>query len=135
MSGMWMSSNVRTILVSRNHNNQLFINEVDPSDVPQIEQVHEEDIFLHPLLIAIQNSLMFGIDYPMDLVEEKNKLSDEEFKNLETCSDTTNCAICMENKKSNIKLKCNHIFCKSCIKKWLTQQSNTCPNCRLEILN
>ena len=133
MSGMWMSSNVRTILVSRNHNNQLFINEVDPSDVPQIEQVHEEDIFLHPLLIAIQNSLMFGIDYPMDLVEEKNKLSDEEFKNLETCSDTTNCAICMENKKSNIKLKCNHIFCKSCIKKWLTEKSNTCPNCRIEI--
>jgi len=130
-----MSSNVRTILVSRNHNNQLFINEVDPSDIPQIEQVQEEDIFLHPLLIAISNSLMFGIDYPMDLEEEKNKLSDEEFKNLETCSDTTNCAICMENKKSNIKLKCNHIFCKSCIKKWLTQQSNTCPNCRLEILN
>tara|TARA_R110002072_G_scaffold7227_8_gene39581 strand:+ start:1089 stop:1481 length:393 start_codon:yes stop_codon:yes gene_type:complete len=130
MSGMWMSSNVRTIVVTRNENNQLSVNEVDPADVPQIQQ---EDVFLHPLLIAMSHSLMFGLDYPIDLEEEKNKLTEDEFKNLETRGDVTNCAICMENKKLNIKLKCNHIFCKGCIKKWLTEKSNTCPNCRTEI--
>ena len=127
---MWMSSNVRTIIVTRNENNQVSINEVDSADVPQIER---EDIFLHPLLIAISHSLIFGLDYPDNLEEEKNKLTDDEFKNLETCENITNCAICMENKRSNIKLKCNHIFCKNCIKKWLTEKSNTCPNCRTEI--
>jgi hypothetical protein len=130
MSSMWMSSNVRTIVVTRNENNQLSVNEVDLEDVPQIQQ---EDVFMHPLLIAMSHSLMLGLDYPFDLEEEKNKLSEDEFKNLETCSDVTNCAICMENKKLNIKLKCNHIFCKGCIKKWLTEKSNTCPNCRTEI--
>lgn len=130
MSGMWMSSNVRTIVVSRNENNQLFVNEIDPTDIPQIRQ---EDVFLHPLLIAMSHSLMLGLDYPMDLEEEKNKLTEDEFKNLETLCDITNCAICMENKKLNIKLKCNHVFCKGCIKKWLTEKSNTCPNCRTEI--
>tara|TARA_B100001758_G_scaffold105103_1_gene89974 strand:+ start:6193 stop:6573 length:381 start_codon:yes stop_codon:yes gene_type:complete len=126
-----MSSNVRTLLVTRDEHNQLSVNEVDIADVPQFEQ--QEEAFLHPLLIAMSHSLMLGLDYPMDLEEEKNKLTEVEFKNLETCGDITNCAICMENKKLNIKLKCNHIFCKGCIKKWLTEKSNTCPNCRTEI--
>ena len=130
MSGMWMSSNVRTMVITRNENNQLSVNEVDPANVLQIQQ---EDVFFHPLLIAMSHSLMLGLDYPIDLEEEKNKLTEDEFKNLETCGDVTNCAICMENKKLNIKLKCNHIFCKGCIKKWLTEKSNTCPNCRTEI--
>jgi hypothetical protein len=128
---MWMSSNVRTLLVTRDEYNQLSVNEVDLADVSQFEQ--QEEVFLHPLLIAMSHSLIHGLDYSMDLEEEKNKLTEVEFKNLETCGDITNCAICMENKKLNIKLKCNHIFCKGCIKKWLTEKSNTCPNCRTEI--
>ena len=128
---MWMSSNVRTLLVTRDEHNQLSVNEVDLADVSQFEQ--QEEVFLHPLLIAMTHSLIHGLDYSMDLEEEKNKLTEVEFKNLETCGDITNCAICMENKKLNIKLKCNHIFCKGCIKKWLTEKSNTCPNCRTEI--
>jgi|TARA_B100001142_G_scaffold317083_1_gene357598 hypothetical protein len=126
-----MSSNVRTLLVTRDEYNQLSVNEVDLADVSQFEQ--QEEVFLHPLLIAMSHSLIHGLDYSMDLEEEKNKLTEVEFKNLETCGDITNCAICMENKKLNIKLKCNHIFCKGCIKKWLTEKSNTCPNCRTEI--
>jgi len=39
----------------------------------------------------------------------------------------------MENKKLNVQLKCNHTFCKTCIKKWLTEKSNTCPTCRTEV--
>ncbi len=129
---MWMSSNVRTLIVSRDEHNHLSVSEVDLANIPLIEQ-QQEEVFLHPLLIAMNHSLLVGLDYPMDLEEEKNKLTEVEFKNLETCSDITNCAICMENKKLNIKLKCNHVFCKGCIKKWLTEKSNTCPNCRTEI--
>jgi len=105
--------------------------EIDSSEIPTIPQ--HQDVFMHPLLVALTNSLMMGNDILMNLEEEKNTLTEDEFKNLETCSDVTNCAICMDNKKMNIKLKCNHIFCKNCIKKWLTEKSNTCPNCRTEI--
>tara|TARA_B100000686_G_C16272216_1_gene704613 strand:+ start:73 stop:462 length:390 start_codon:yes stop_codon:yes gene_type:complete len=129
MTGMMMSSSVRTIIVTRDNENQLLLNEVDPANVSQVEN----EVFLHPMLIALTHTAILGDVLPMDMEEEKNKLTEDEFKNLETCSDVTNCAICMDNKKMNIKLKCAHVFCKSCIKKWLIEKSNTCPNCRIEI--
>ena len=136
---MWMSSNIRTLVVRRDNTNNVSVEQIDESEIPFIDfdDVHiynnREDIILHPILVALTHSMMVGDGLPMDLDEEKNKLTDDEFKNLETCSEITNCVICMENKKMNIKLKCNHIFCKGCIKKWLTEKSNTCPNCRTEI--
>ena len=130
---MWMSSNVRTLLVRRDENNQISVEEVDESEVQRFQETRQEDFFMHPLLIALSHSLMVGEASFMDLEEEKNKLTEDEFKNLPLCTEITNCAICMENKKMNIKLKCRHIFCKTCIKKWLTEKSNTCPNCRIEI--
>ena len=53
----------------------------------------------------------------------------------ETASNTKQCAICLEdfeNKMSVIKLKCGHIFCTECIKKWL-KNSLTCPYCRKKL--
>ena len=64
---------------------------------------------------------------------EKPKISLESFQRLEKCKDISNCSICFENMKDNIKLNCNHIYCENCIKKWLTERSNTCPTCRIEI--
>ena len=42
------------------------------------------------------------------------------------------CTICRNNIKSKKALKCDHIFCKTCINKWL-KKSNNCPNCRTYI--
>ena len=144
-----MTSNIRTLMVRRNTNNDsVSVEEINEDEIPfidfddrRIEVMSasnssfnvRDDIILHPILVALTHSMMVGDGLPMDLDEEKNKLTEDEFKNLETCSEITNCVICMENKKMNIKLKCNHIFCKGCIKKWLTEKSNTCPNCRTEI--
>lgn len=136
-----MTSNIRTLMVRRNQNNNVSVEEIDESEVPyeliDFDDIQfynsREDIILHPILVALTHSILAGNDLPTDLQEEKNKLTEDQFMNLETCLDVTNCAICLENKKSNIKLKCNHIFCKGCIKKWLTEKSNTCPNCRTEI--
>jgi hypothetical protein len=128
---MWMTSNVRTIIVTRDENNTVSIDEVDPSEIPQQRQDNHVMFHMPPILLALAQTLVIGEDYyGMDFEEEKHKLSEEQFQELETCSEVTNCAICLDNKKMNIKLKCNHIFCKQCIKKWLTEKSNTCPNCR-----
>lgn len=128
---MWMTSNVRTLIVSRDENNTVSIDEVDPSEIPQQRQDTHVMFHMPPLLLALTQALVIGEDYyGIDFEEEKHKLSEEQFQELKTCSEVTNCAICMDNKKMNIKLKCNHIFCKQCIKKWLTEKSNTCPNCR-----
>lgn len=64
----------------------------------------------------------------------KPTISIENFEKLEKCNDVTDCSICFENKKDNIKLNCEHIYCNRCIKKWLTEKSNTCPTCRKEIV-
>ena len=64
----------------------------------------------------------------------KPTVSIENFEKVEKCNDVTDCSICFENKKENIKLNCEHIFCNRCIKKWLTEKSNTCPTCRKEIV-
>lgn len=134
---MWMSSNVRTLLISRDEQNQLTIRDIDQSEISNLNldttQHETYNNFADPMLLALTNSLILNELLFIPIEEEKNKLTEYEFNNLETCSYITNCAICMENKKSNIKLKCNHIFCKGCIKKWLTERSNTCPNCRIEI--
>lgn len=130
-----MTSNIRTIIINRDENNQISVQEILENDIPSNNMVASDDVFLHPLLIAMSHSLILGSDFDIDIntPEEKHKLSIDEFKNLEICTEITNCAICMDNKRSNIKLKCNHIFCNNCIKKWLMEKSNTCPNCRTEI--
>lgn len=40
------------------------------------------------------------------------------------------CPICTEIFKKPVILKCNHIFCKKCLKEWL-KMNKTCPECRL----
>ena len=42
------------------------------------------------------------------------------------------CTICRNSIKSKRALKCDHIFCKTCINKWL-KNNNNCPNCRTNI--
>ena len=119
---MLMSSSIRTVIISRNTSGDNYISEIS-----------EDESLLHPIMLALIHSSIIGEEIFRDLYEEKNKLSEDEFKNLNVCTEITNCAICMENKKLNIELKCKHVFCKSCIKKWLTEKSNTCPNCRITI--
>lgn len=93
----------------------------------------DEDI-LHPLLLALSHSLIIGEDIGNTNTEETKKiLTEDQFNQLNFNQELSECCICMENKKLNIQLKCNHIFCKICIKKWLTEKSNTCPTCRTEI--
>jgi len=48
--------------------------------------------------------------------------------------DLSMCVICFGDfcqlESTIIRLKCGHLYCKSCIYEWLRQNS-TCPNCRL----
>ena len=61
------------------------------------------------------------------------KLSDEDFSKLNKVTRDYECNICMEDKQEGVLLNCNHIFCESCLKKWLTTMKNTCPTCRKEV--
>ena len=99
----------------------------------QIHMDTAEDI-LHPLLLALTHSLIIGQDIGDTNMEEiKKTLTEDQFNQLNINKELSNCCICMENKKLNVQLNCGHTFCKTCIKKWLTEKSNTCPTCRTEV--
>ena len=85
---------------------------------------------LNPTLLAILNSM-----YQNDQYSQKNTIDENVFNKLNKIVEPNVCSICMENKCNNIKLECKHVFCEDCIKKWLIEKSNTCPNCRTEIKN
>jgi len=65
-----------------------------------------------------------------DILIIKNKIFDltERIK----CFTTNNCSICMDNLKNPIMLDCTHLFCGSCIMKWILTNKN-CPYCRKNI--
>lgn len=93
-------------------------------------------------------SLVFNVRYPIHPSQlflitnviisqhqtERNKLYEEEFDNILQVNKEAICNICIKKKNKLRKLKCKHVFCNSCIREWLVNHSNTCPNCRL-ILN
>jgi len=45
----------------------------------------------------------------------------------------TTCAICLNNvreTRSNVPIRCGHLFHSRCLDKWKTQGKHTCPVCR-----
>lgn len=47
-------------------------------------------------------------------------------------ADHDECPMCIESPTDPVALQpCSHIFCRACIKSWLSLKSkNTCPSCR-----
>lgn len=101
---------------------------------PVFIDIETQDDIIHPILLALSHSLILGEDiHNMNTEETKKTLTEDQFNQLNFNQELSNCCICMENKKLNVKLNCAHTFCKICIKKWLIEKSNTCPTCRKEV--
>jgi len=87
------------------------------------------------------NPIYNNINY--DYEDVKIVLNEEQFNNLEckcykdlNLNEFKECLICIDNFNKEdeiIKIKCNHIFHKNCIKSWLCEESNKCPVCRISI--
>jgi len=130
---MYMSSNIGSVAYSSREG---------IISVPEGQRIYyfqpiiidtDEDV-LHPLMLAVAHGLILGEDIRNTTTEEiKKTLTEDQFNQLNFNKELSNCCICMENKKLNVQLNCGHTFCKTCIKKWLTEKSNTCPTCRTEV--
>jgi hypothetical protein len=130
---MYMSSNVGSVAYS-SREGIINVPEEQWGFQPVMINMETDADILHPLMIALAHSLIIGEDIINTNTEETKKtLTEDQFNQLNFNQELSNCCICMENKKLNVQLKCNHTFCKMCIKKWLTEKSNTCPTCRIEV--
>jgi hypothetical protein len=101
-------------------------------------RIYTDNNLLTPdIVLSIHESIMnIDINIPTILTiitTELNVLSESKFSQLTEYTNLHPCPICLEESLENIILECKHIFCKSCIKKWVTCNSKTCPLCRISI--
>lgn len=105
----------------------------------------------NPFLTSFQRTVIFNRDnavfnpvLPMEAIITDNKtikvLNEEEYNKLKRyiCEEDKddNCVICQcdfEKEDEVTVLPCDHEFHNVCIKKWLTQDSCSCPCCRQDI--
>ncbi len=69
--------------------------------------------------------------------ELKKKLAkmleaEAEAKRLEEEKSDNECKICLKGKRIEVKTKCGHSFCRTCIVEWIEKKHN-CPNCRAPV--
>jgi hypothetical protein len=65
---------------------------------------------------------------------EPNESTNHTNSPAEVQNDTEKCTICLEkyeNEENVVKIRCNHVFHKTCLSKWEENNNNTCPVCRI----
>ena len=126
---------------SQNDIQQSFLNIIENNLTTNLNNIINDDYSNMPDLISMYNIIDYNNDFNYIYNDVKIVLNDEQFENLEKVkyediNEINECLICIENFEENneiTKIKCNHIFHKECIKKWLCNESNKCPICRIEI--
>lgn len=100
--------------------------------------VREEIIFQHILIyntIDIINTTREFEDVKL-IIPEKDLNNIPLIKYLETDKTEIKCTICQFEFNDNDvvrKVKCNHLYHKECIDKWLSEESYKCPNCKSQV--
>ena len=88
---------------------------------------------IHEAIMDIDVNIPIILTIITNIIDENNVLSESKFSQLTEYINLHLCPICLEENLENIILDCKHIFCKKCIKKWVTFSSKTCPLCRISI--
>lgn len=96
-----------------------FFRNNDINNIINIEELFYET-FIGPLEEIIQE------EQPKKLVTE------EQFNLFMRGYSTKDCSICLEVNNDCVILPCEHTFHEKCIKKWLTEKSSCCPNCKYD---
>ena len=76
---------------------------------PVTIDIQTDEEILHPLMLALAHGLILGEDIRDTNTEETKKtLTEDQFNKLNFNQELSNCCICMENKKLNVHLNCDH---------------------------
>jgi hypothetical protein len=129
----------------RNTNYDNTYNNNDFEDLPDLIPIESTNNLYNYIEYSIPimnnlNSYYYNQVFPEDV---KICLSEEQFNNLDkVCYEElgeghdNKCLICIDDfviEDNIVKTKCCHLFHYDCLKKWLCDESNKCPVCRIEI--
>jgi len=131
-----------------NYSNNIFLDRINQdlsyiaSEYINISELNNTDYNDLPDLIDDNNNVINNVinnnyeDIKIVLNEDQfNKLDSFYYKD-KCCECSDECLICIENFEDEshlVKLNCNHVFHKNCIKNWICNENNKCPICRIEI--
>jgi hypothetical protein len=111
-------------------------------DAFQLPHQLEEMMMMRAIALSLQQIQPSSAPPPISGTDSANLervvLSDAVIERLRK-HDHPECPICQEDFSSKrnefaTRLPCDHVFCVSCLKKWL-ENSRTCPVCRLELID
>ena len=126
-----------------NYSNNIFLDRINQdlssiaSEYINISELNNTDYDDLPDLIDDNDNVINNYE------DIKIVLNEDQFNKLDTfyykdkcCECSDECLICIENFENDselLKLNCNHVFHKKCIKNWICNENNKCPICRIEI--
>ena len=118
----------------------IFINNNFNNFIDIIENYLQNSIDNEIMNLSYEIPVQENIPEHQDVIialDEKEFEDNIELINLSDNLEFKECLVCLEdfneNDKELVKIKCNHIFHKNCINKWLCYENNKCPVCRIEI--
>ncbi len=92
------------------------------------EVVHSSEVLERPEQLEFEENDLLACDLS-DGRRKKLIL----FKGEPTINQPDECPICLDDFTDLRRLKCQHPFCDLCIKEWL-ENNNTCPSCRMDVV-
>jgi len=126
-------SRLRNTLSSRYYNDP-------PEGGYQINEEHDYDIDYDDLqaLVFLDVTTRFASPVSDNLKNlRKIKIKSIKHKKVKESKDTE-CSICLDNIKVGEfekTLECKHSFHKKCIDRWFKKDNDSCPMCRLNVIN
>ena len=126
-------SRLQNTLSSRYYNNP-------PEGGYQINEEHDYDIDYDDLqaLVFLDVTTRFASPSSDNLKNlRKIKIKSIKHKKVKESKDTE-CSICLDTIKVGEfekNLECNHTFHKKCIDRWFKKDNDSCPMCRLKVIN
>jgi hypothetical protein len=105
----------------------------------QINEEHEYNIDYDDMEALIFLDVTTRLASPSDTelrLTRRSKIKEIKYKKVKECTDIE-CSICLDTIKVGEfekKLVCNHCFHKKCIDRWFKKDNDSCPMCRLKII-
>lgn len=128
------SSKIKKLDSLKKHNLGLCItNSISIEELKQLtlSSLESSKIFTNEEKELVANDIL---DNRFDLLLLPNRFDCEEIQRINYKKDTfelDECPICLGENDANIKLTCQHLFCKDCIMQWAEKSRNLdCPLCR-----